>query len=57
MVSAKSGFRGDPDIYLGAKLRKVTLENGIPAWSMSLDKYVQEAAVKNVRKYLQEKEL
>jgi hypothetical protein len=46
---------GDPDIYLGAKLRKVTLENGVEAWSMSPSKYVQEA-VKNVKNYLQEKE-
>jgi hypothetical protein len=50
----KEGSVGDPDIYLGAKLRKVTLENGVEAWSMSPSKYVQEA-VKNVKKYLQEK--
>jgi hypothetical protein len=46
---------GDPNIYLGAKLRKVTLENGVEAWSMSPSKYMQEA-VKNVKSYLQEKE-
>jgi hypothetical protein len=51
----KKGSVGDPDIYLGAKLRKVTLENGVEAWSMSPSKYVQEA-VKNVKNYLQEKE-
>ena len=42
---------GDPDIYLGAKLRLVTLCNGRKAWSMSPSKYVQEA-VKNVEKHL-----
>jgi hypothetical protein len=46
---------GDPDIYLGAKLQKVVLENGGEAWSMSPSKYVLEA-VKNVKDYLQEKE-
>jgi hypothetical protein len=51
----KEGSVGDPDIYLGAKLRKVTLESGVEAWSMSPSKYVQEA-VKNVKNYLQEKE-
>jgi hypothetical protein len=51
----KKGSVGDPDIYLGAKLRKVTLENGVEAWSMSPSKYVQEA-VENVKNYLQEKE-
>ena len=45
---------GDPDVYLGAKLRKVTLSNGVQAWSLSPSKYVQEA-VKNVEKYLDEK--
>ena len=51
----KVGSVGDPGIYLGAKLRKVTLENRVQAWSMSLGNYVQEA-VKNVKSYLQEKE-
>jgi hypothetical protein len=51
----KKGSVGDPNIYLGAKLRKVTLENGVHAWSMSPSNYVQEA-VRNVKQYLQEKE-
>ena len=34
---------GDPDIYLGAKLRKMTLNNGVWCWSISLSKYIQEA--------------
>jgi hypothetical protein len=51
----KKGSVGDPDLYLGAKLRKVTLPNGVSAWSMSPSKYVQEA-VRNVKKYLQGRE-
>jgi len=47
----KEGSIGDPDLYLGAKLRKVTLPNGVQAWSTSPSKYIQEA-VKNVEKYL-----
>ena len=39
----KKGSIGDPDLYLGAKLRKVTLANGVEAWSLSPSKYVQEA--------------
>ena len=47
----KDGSIGDPDIYLGAKLRKVTLENGVEAWGMSPAKYVGEA-VRNAENYL-----
>ena len=47
----KEGSIGDPDIYLGAKLRKNTLPNGVEAWSTSPSKYVQEA-VKNVELHL-----
>ena len=43
---------GDPDIYLGSKIRKVTMANGVEAWMMSPTKYVEEA-VKNVETYLQ----
>ena len=42
---------GDPDIYLGAKMRQVTLPNGVIAWAMSPSKHVQEA-VRNVEEYL-----
>ena len=38
-------------MYLGAKLRKVTLENGVEAWATSASKYVQEA-VSNSGAYL-----
>jgi hypothetical protein len=50
----KKSSVGDPDIYLGAKLRIFELENVVNAWSMSPSKYVQEA-IKNVKAYLQEK--
>jgi hypothetical protein len=43
---------GDPDIYLGSKLRKVTLPNGVEAWMISPAKYICEA-IKNVEKYLE----
>ena len=42
---------GDPDIYLGAKLRKVQLDNGVFASGMSPAKYVQEA-VRKVEEHL-----
>ncbi len=31
---------GSPDIYLGAKLKLMQLENGVWAWGISLSKYV-----------------
>ena len=34
---------GEPDIYLGAKPRKMKLPNDVWCWSMSPSKYVQEA--------------
>ena len=49
----KPGSVGDPDIYLGAKLQKIQLENGVEAWSMSSSKYVQDV-VKNAETYLKE---
>jgi hypothetical protein len=48
----KSGSIGDPDIYLGAKLREMQLPNGVYAWSLSASKYVQEA-VRNAKDYFQ----
>ena len=41
----------DPDIYLGAKLRKVHMDNCVFAWGMIPEKYVQEA-VRNVEQHL-----
>ena len=45
-----------PDIYLGNKVTKVTLENGVEAWSLSSSQYVQNA-VKNVESYLKRRNL
>lgn len=47
----KPGSIADPDIYLGGKLRKCTLTNGVHAWGISSSKYIQEA-VRNVETYL-----
>ena len=43
---------GDPDFYLGAKLRQTKLPNGVFAWGMSSSKYIQ-AAVRNVKDYVE----
>ena len=43
----------DPDMYLGAKLKKVTLANDVIAWSISPSKYVQEA-VRNCENHVKE---
>jgi hypothetical protein len=45
---------GDPDIYLGAKLKETQLPNGIYAWGLSPSKYVNQA-VKNCQTHLTEK--
>ena len=47
----KPGSIGDPDLYLGAKVKKTVLPNGVVAWGLSPSKYVQEA-VKNVEEHL-----
>ena len=39
----KPGSIGDPDIYLGTKLKPTVLPNGVVAWGMSSSKYVKEA--------------
>jgi hypothetical protein len=46
----KPGSIRDPEFYLGAKLRQMTLPNGVHAWGMSSSKYIQ-AAVANVKAY------
>ena len=51
----KEGSIGDPDMYLGAKLRKFTLHNGVQAWGFSPSKYVNDA-IRNMENYL-EKEM
>ena len=45
---------GPPDIYLGGKVSKVTLPNGVEAHAYSASQYVQNA-VKNVEEYLEKK--
>jgi hypothetical protein len=47
----KDGSIQEPTSYLGAKLKKTVLPNGVIAWGMSSSKYVN-AAVKSVRGYL-----
>jgi hypothetical protein len=43
----KEGFIQVPTLYLGAKLKKTVLPNGVVAWVMSSSKYVQ-SAVQNI---------
>ena len=40
-------------LYLGAKLRKFTLHNGVKAWGFSPSKYVNDA-IKNMENYLRD---
>ncbi len=49
----KPGSMGDPTMYLGATLKKMTLENGVKAWANSPAKYVW-SSVENVEKYLKD---
>ena len=41
----------DPDIYLGANMRKVKIDKGVWVWFLSPSKYIQDA-VSNVKDYL-----
>ena len=50
-MKLKEDYVCDPDIYLGAKLKKVQMSNDVRCWSLSLSKYVQEA-VRNYQKHL-----
>jgi hypothetical protein len=50
----KTNSIGDPDLYLGAKIRPLVLPNGVTAWGMSSSKYIQ-SAVRNVKDYLAKK--
>jgi hypothetical protein len=40
----------DPEFYLGAKLRPITLSNGVHTWAMSSSTYIQ-AAVENAKAF------
>ena len=53
-VPLKPTSVGDPDIYLGAKLRETQLPNGIWAWGLSPSKYVNQA-VQNCQTHLTQK--
>ena len=53
-MKLKESSFGDPDIYLGAKLKKLQMDNDVWCWSIIPSKYVQEA-VHNCQKYLKEK--
>ena len=48
IVKLKESSVGDPDLYLGVKLRRIEIPNGGVAWGVSPSKYVQEA-VRNVK--------
>lgn len=45
-----------PDIYLGAKLRKVVLPNGVKAWAQSSSHYIQ-TVIKNLEDWLRERNM
>ena len=47
----KPGSLGPPTLYLGNKVSRVTLENGVSTWSFSSSQYIQNA-IKNVELYL-----
>jgi hypothetical protein len=47
----KEGSIAAPSLYLGAKISKIQLPNGVMAWAQSTSQYVHEA-VRNVEKYL-----
>jgi len=53
-IKLKPSSVGNPDIYLGAKLKLTTLDNGDTAWGMSPSKYAQQA-VANCARHLSEK--
>jgi hypothetical protein len=50
----KPDSKGDPDIYLGSKIRKFRMPNGVEAWVQSPSKYIQEGC-KNVKQHIQKK--
>ena len=49
----KAGSIGDPDIYLGAKVKAMKMNNSVTAWAISPSKYVNEA-VNNYEKWILE---
>ncbi len=51
-MKLKPSSVGNPDIYLGTKLKLTTLDNGVTAWGMSPSKYVQQAVANCARHLL-----
>ena len=47
----KEELVGPPTVYLGGRVRKVQLGNGVWAWSFSSSQYIQ-SAIKNVEEYI-----
>ena len=50
----KAGSIGDLDIFLGAKVKPMKMNNGVTAWAISPSKYVNEA-INTCKKWIQEK--
>ena len=42
-LKMKAGSVGDPDFYLGPKVKPMKMKNGVTAWAISPSKYVNEA--------------
>ena len=53
LFKMKAGSIGDPDIYLGAKVKPMKMNNGVAAFAISPSKYVNES-VNNCEKWIQE---
>jgi hypothetical protein len=49
----KPGSIMEPSFYLGAKIKKTVMPNGVVDWGMRSSKYVQ-AAIQNVQEYLKD---
>ena len=47
----KKGSIGPPNLYLGNKVSKVTIENGVKCWSFSSARYIYEA-INNVESHI-----
>ena len=52
-VKMKTGSIGDPDVYLGAKVKPMKMNNDVTAWAISLNKYLHEA-INSCEKWIQE---
>ena len=52
-MKLKESSVGDPDMYLGAKLKTVQMDHDVWCWYISPSKYVQEA-VRNFQNHLKE---